>query len=162
MSTPQEIKRLALCGLISKDEYVIKGFTQEINRMMEAADISERELNEAISSLIDNPAKDSSGNPRFVTTSHIRGRVDYNREMDRRKQKEEDYKSERKAWTRDAKGVPEAWKAQERYLTLNHPTEADKQLVLDEIRKEMVKYPKGSELYKLWMTAGKTWNEVRV
>ena len=161
MSTIREIERLSVCGLLSKDEYVVKGFAEEIDRMMDAAGISSLELVNAINSLIDNPAKDGSGNPRFVTTSHIRGRVDYNREMDRRQQKDEDYKSERKAWTRDDKGVPDGFKACMVYLDIRDPKPEDRQKVVDAIRLEMVRHPKGSELYGLWMTAGKTWKEVR-
>ena len=162
MSTKNEVKRLATCGLISKDEYVIDGFAEELDRMMSNARISEMELVGAINSLIDSPAKDHNGEPRFVTTSHIKSRVDYNREQETRRDKDEKYQSERKSWAKDFKGVPECWKEQERYLGLSHPTEADKQRVLDAIREEMVKHPNGSEMYSLWMKAGKTWKEVRV
>ena len=157
MSTPQEIKRLALCGLISKDEYVIKGFTQEINRMMKAAGISDRELVDAVNSLIDNPAKDGSGNPRFVTTSHIRGRVDYNREMDRREKKDEDYKSERKVWKRDSSGIPAASRACMAYLDIRDPKPEDREKVVDAIREEVARHPKGSELRREWIKAGEVW-----
>ncbi len=149
--------RLSNCGLVSKDEYVIKGFAEEIDRMMHAASISERELVEAVSSLIDNPSKDNAGNPRFVTTAHIRGRVDYNREMDRRKQKEEDYKSERKTWTRDDKGVPDGFKACMVYLDIRDPKPEDRQKVVDAIRLEVQKHPKGSELRREWIKAGEVW-----
>ncbi len=157
MSTIREIERLSVCGLLSKDEYVVKGFAEEIDRMMDAAGISSLELVNAINSLIDNPAKDSSGNPRFVTTSHIRGRVDYNREMDRREKKDEDYKSERKAWTRDDKGVPDGFKACMVYLDIRDPKPEDRQKVVDAIRLEVQKHPKGSELRREWIKAGEVW-----
>ena len=91
MDTLKEVNRLAKCGMISRDEYVIKGLSEELDRMCDKAGIKYIELAEAINSLIDNPPKDSNGEPRFVSTSHIRGRVDYNREMNSRKKKDEDY-----------------------------------------------------------------------
>ena len=162
MSAAKEVKRLVSSGLVGRDEYIVKGFVEELERMIRAASILERELVDAITSLIDNPPLDNQGNPRFITVPHIRVRVDHGRTVALRKDSDDQYQSERKSWVRDAKGVPECWKIQERYLTLNHPTEADKQAVLDSIREEMLKYPKGSEMYGLWMKAGKTWKEVRV
>ena len=41
-------------------------------------------------------------------------------------------------------------------------TEEDKQKVLDSIREEMKKHSVDSEMYNLWMKAGKTWKEVGI
>jgi hypothetical protein len=162
MSTLREINRLALGGLISKDQYIIDGFTEEVERMMQSQGITDRELVDAVNSLIDSPVKDRNGDPQFVTVAHLRTRVDYIREHQRRKYQEDAHKVQREGWKKHATGVPACWNVQMEYLELRDPTEADKQRVLDSIREEMNRYEKGSEMYKLWMEAGLTWKGVRV
>jgi len=162
MDVEREVTRLAFCGLLSKEAVVISGFAEEVGRMAEVNDISEGELVRAINSLIDSPVKDHSGEPKFVTTAHIKTRVDYYRDQDQRMDDGERYKRDRAKWDKDKAGIPECWKVQEAYLMLDNPTEEDKQKVLDSIREEMKKYPVDSEMYNLWMKAGKTWKEVRV
>lgn len=162
MNGSSEVRRLVSSGLISKDEYILKGFLEELERMIKVNQVGELELVKVISHLIDNPPLDRENNPRFITIGHIKTTLDQNRENERRRNEDEEYQKKRKAWVKDTFGVPKCWAVQERFLTLKNPTEFDKQQVLDSIREEMSKYQKGSPMYKEWMKAGLAWKEVRI
>ena len=157
MDYQREVTRLAVCGLVSKDEYIINGLASELKRMAGVANVTDYEMTRAINSLIDEPVKGRDGSVQFVNTGHIKTRIDYYREQDARKAKDDTYKLQRENWSKDATGVPVAWKVQEAYLKNRDPQPADRENVLDAIRAEMLKYPKGSEMYKLWREAGISW-----
>ena len=144
MTHDEAISKLAIAKLIQNDDISIRFWAKELK------DFTPEEVFAGVDAVIDSGAD-------YVHLGLLRKVIKEVKLNKFRAKQNTDQKETYDKWKRDSSGVPDGFKACMVYLDIRDPKPEDRQKVVDAIRLEVQKHPKGSELRREWITAGEVW-----